>query len=100
MKVITPPLSRSTRMRCSSIGSLNSPMVPSVTLASSMVLKPVVDNLNLALTSYLKTNGVVAGLRTVSVDAKPTTPDETTKWVKDRLETWQPLAAKAGIHPK
>lgn len=62
--------------------------------------RPIIDKLNGALSAYLNSKDGFERLKSLGVDARPTTPEETLDWVKSRLELWKPVVKTAGINPE
>jgi tripartite-type tricarboxylate transporter receptor subunit TctC len=69
-------------------------------LARGGTPKPIINKINAALTSYLKSDAGVKRLRSIGVDASPTSPDEMTAWIKSQLALWKPVVKAAGIVPQ
>ena len=57
----------------------------------------VVQRLNAAIVSVLNEPGVVAQLRKLGLEPTPTSPDDTTRFIKAESEKWGALVRKAGI---
>jgi tripartite-type tricarboxylate transporter receptor subunit TctC len=69
-------------------------------LARGGTPKPIINKINAALTSYLKSDAGVKRLRSIGVDASPTSPDEMAAWIKSQLALWKPVVKAAGIVPQ
>jgi tripartite-type tricarboxylate transporter receptor subunit TctC len=57
----------------------------------------VVQRLNAAIVTSLKDPGVVAQLRKLGLDPSPSTPEQTTAFMRNESEKWGALVRKAGI---
>ena len=57
----------------------------------------MVQRLNAAIVSVLNEPGVVAQLRKLGLEPTPTSPDDTTRFIKAESEKWGALVRKAGI---
>ncbi len=62
--------------------------------------RPIIDALNGALVAYFGSSAGIARLRALGVDARASTPAETTDWLASQLELWKPVTIAAGIEPQ
>lgn len=60
----------------------------------------IVDMLNAALTSYVKTPEAARRMREIGVEAKWSTPKETSDWIATELVHWRAISRAAGIKPE
>ena len=69
-------------------------------LARSGTPPEIVQQLNFGLTNYLKTPDAAAEMRSIGVDVKWSTPDETKAWIDTQLNQFADIIPAAGIKPE
>ena len=69
-------------------------------LARAATPDAVIDRLNMALVSYLRTPAAAERMRAIGVDVKWSTPKEAQDWVEAQLGQFEKLVKAAGIEPQ